>query len=135
MNPIDGNVKEQHRLSASLERERQLQTVGLEQPPVREDFPRWSVSDDPPLTDHDAAPANIKDQIKVMRGNDLGVGETLQQRDQMPSLPGIQHGGRFVHRENVRLHGHHRGDRDSALLSGRKMVRRLVPERKSVDHG
>ena len=62
-----------HPDSAPLERQRKLQVVLFEERPVREDLRGGPVRDHRPLPDHDAALADVEDQVEVVGGDDLGV--------------------------------------------------------------
>src|SRR3989339_1588035 len=77
-------------LRTSLERQRKLQVVLFEEGLVREDLRRRTVRHHRAPSDHDAPFADIKDQVEVVGGNDLGMFEGLEQRNQRSPRPRVQ---------------------------------------------
>src|SRR5512137_3061127 len=90
--------------SAPLEGEGKLQAVFLEHRPVREELRRRTIRNHPALSDHDAALAEIEDQVEIMGGDQLGMAEALEKSDQQAPRTGVQARRRLVERQDVGLH-------------------------------
>ena len=98
-----------------------------------EDLQGRPVGHDPALMDDDSAGAEIKDEVKIVGGDDPGVMEGGQKIYQPAPGCRIKAGGRFIHDENFRLHRQDRGDGNGAFLAAGETIRRAVGKMFGID--
>lgn len=100
----------------------------LEQCLIAEYLQRWAVSDNFSFRKGNCSRTKIKDQVKVMAGNHLGLSITFKPVDNGPAPQRIKAGTRFIENKNVRLHSQDSGYGNMPFFTAGEMVRGPVDQ-------
>src|SRR5512143_1193532 len=111
-----------------LEDVRFLEAVCQHQRLVRKQFHGRTVRDNPPPVHHHRTGAELHDQLKVVRRNDLCGREAPQQTRKLPPPPRIQVARRLVQRQHPRTTGKDPRETDALLFATAEVMRRSPVE-------
>lgn len=72
--------------------------------------------------------ADFQEHFQVMSHDEESLGHGFQDVDQISPAPGVEIAGRFIHDQDLRVHGEDRGDGDPSFFPDRQMMGGLVPQ-------
>ena len=105
---------------------RLFEAVRMQKRIISEDVSGGPLRDDAPALHDDRAREQFTNHGQVVRGNQHGLREFVQQVHQLAATARIEAGSGLVEHEQLRLHRQHGGDGDALLLADAEMVRDAV---------
>lgn len=101
---------------------------------IGQQFIRFTISDDLAVIEHDDSRTEQDDQFEIVRGHELGDGETLQNSNQFATAAGIEIAGGFIQHKQFGIAGKNSSQTDAAFFAAAEAVRSSLFKAAEADH-